>query len=84
LWDTSRLYPGFGNMQKNSGSLKKTETGGDVGEDESNALIPLADVAAITGTAFTNYTIEHLLGPCNRDAYVLILGNTTPPVSSAF
>ena len=39
---------------------------------------PQADVVGITGTAFTNHTIEHLLGLCDPRAYVVILGGTTP------
>lgn len=41
-------------------------------------MIPLADVVAITGTALTNHTIEHLLDLCSKNAYVLMLGDTTP------
>jgi len=51
---------------------------GDFTEDEAENLIPQADVVGITGTAFTNHTIEHLLGLCRPEAYVIILGGTTP------
>lgn len=51
---------------------------GDCTEAESENLIPQADVVGITGTAFTNHTIEHLLGMCNPNAYVVILGDTAP------
>jgi len=51
---------------------------GDVAEAEAENLIPQADVVGITGTAFTNHTIEHLLGLCNPNAYVVILGGTAP------
>ena len=51
---------------------------GDLPEAEADRLIPQADVVAITGTAFTNHTLEHLLGLCNPKAYVVILGGTTP------
>ena len=36
------------------------------------------DVVGITGTAFTNHTIEYLLGLCHPNAYVVILGGTAP------
>ncbi len=58
--------------------IEKNPREDDVCEDEADNLIPLADVVAITGTAFTNHTIEHLLGLCNRRSYVIILGDTAP------
>lgn len=51
---------------------------GDVAADQTETLIPQADVVGITGTAFTNHTIEHLLTLCRPDAYIVILGDTTP------
>jgi len=51
---------------------------GDVAEAEAENLVPQADVVGITGTAFTNHTIEHLLELCNPNAYVVILGGTAP------
>lgn len=51
---------------------------GDYGEAEADSLIPQANVVGITGTAFTNHTIEHLLSLCNPDAYVVVLGGTAP------
>jgi len=51
---------------------------GDFAESESEKLIPQADVVGITGTAFTNHTIERLLSLCHVNAYVVILGGTAP------
>ena len=51
---------------------------GDVGEEQAEHLVPQADVVGITGTAFINHTIEHLLALCCRDAYVVVLGATAP------
>jgi len=51
---------------------------GDFPESEAKNIIPRADVVGITGMAFTNHTIEGLLSLCRRDAYVVILGGTTP------
>jgi uncharacterized protein (DUF4213/DUF364 family) len=51
---------------------------GDFTEAEAGNFIPQADVVGITGTAFTNHTIEHLLKLCDPQAYVVILGGTTP------
>jgi hypothetical protein len=39
-------------------------------------LIPQADLVAITGTALTNHTIEHLLALCRPEVFVILLGDT--------
>ncbi|MGB2813923.1 MAG: DUF364 domain-containing protein [Dehalococcoidales bacterium] len=57
---------------------------GDFAENQAEKLIPMADVVGITGTAFTNHTIEHLLGLCKPQAYVIILGGTTPLLPALF
>lgn len=51
---------------------------GDVSEDEAPIFIPQADVVAVTGSAFVNHTIEGLLEMCSPNAFVVILGPTTP------
>jgi uncharacterized protein (DUF4213/DUF364 family) len=58
--------------------IERNPQEGDATEAEGDKLLPQADVVAITGTAFTNQTIEHLLGLCNPKAYIIILGGTTP------
>ena len=58
--------------------IEKSPQEGDFAEAEAENLVPQADVVGITGTAFTNHTIEHLLSLCNPDAYVVILGGTAP------
>jgi len=58
--------------------IEKNVRQGDFAEQESDSILPLADVVGITGTAFTNHTLEHLLEMCRPDAYVLMLGDTTP------
>lgn len=57
---------------------------GDFAEEEAERLIPKAEVIGITGTAFTNHTIEHLLKLCDPRAYVIVLGGTTPLSSVLF
>ena len=59
-------------------TIEKNPQEGDLSEEEAETYIPQADVIGITGTAFTNHTIEHLLKLCNPKAYVVILGGTTP------
>jgi len=51
---------------------------GDFAQSEGENLVPQADIVGITGTAFTNHTIEHLLKLCRPEAYVIVLGGTTP------
>ena len=51
---------------------------GDFAEDEAENLVPQADVVGVTGAAFTNHTIEHVLSLCPPQAYVVILGPTSP------
>ncbi len=58
--------------------IEKNPQEGDFAEAEAERLIPKADVIGITGTAFTNHTIDYLLNLCNPDAYVVILGGTAP------
>ncbi|MFC2023079.1 Rossmann-like domain-containing protein [Chloroflexota bacterium] len=58
--------------------IEKSPRDGDFSEPDAQNLIPQADVVGITGTAFTNHTIEHLLELCNPEAYVVILGDTSP------
>ena len=56
--------------------IEKNPREGDFIEADADNLIPRADVIGITGTAFTNHTIEHLLELCNPRAYVIVLGDT--------
>jgi len=58
--------------------IEKNPRGEDLTEAEAEDFIPRADVVGITGTAFTNHTIEQLLDLCNPKAYVVILGDTAP------
>lgn len=58
--------------------IEKNPHEGDLPESESPKLLPQADVIGITGTAFTNHTIESLRSYCNPRAYVVILGGTAP------
>jgi uncharacterized protein (DUF4213/DUF364 family) len=58
--------------------IEKNPREGDATEAEASNFIPQADVVGITGTAFTNHTLEQLLELCNPDAYVVILGDTAP------
>jgi len=58
--------------------MEKNPKEGDLDESASDNLIPQADVVAITGTALTNHTLDHLLKLCQPGAYVVLLGDTAP------
>jgi hypothetical protein len=58
--------------------IEKNPKEGDFGEAEAENLIPRADVVAITGTAITNHTMDHLLELCHPRAYIIALGDTAP------
>jgi len=50
---------------------------GDIEADRAADILPRCQVVGITGTAFINHTVESLLTLC-RDAFVMLLGPTTP------
>jgi len=58
--------------------IEKNTRQGDFTEQEADNILPMADVVGITGTSFTNHTLEHLLEICRPEAYILMLGDTTP------
>ena len=58
--------------------IERNPREGDFNETEADKLLPQADVVGITGTAFTNQTIESLLSLCKSNAYVVVLGGTAP------
>jgi uncharacterized protein (DUF4213/DUF364 family) len=72
------FVPHLRKMVKELSVVERNPQQDDVAESEAENLIPRADVVGITGTAFTNHTIERLLGLCNPNAYVVILGGTAP------
>jgi uncharacterized protein (DUF4213/DUF364 family) len=51
---------------------------GDLPAERSDDVIPAADVVAMTGTTLLNHTYDSLIALCRPDAYVLVLGGTTP------
>ena len=51
---------------------------GDVGAKKAAAIVPQADIVAITGSAFINHTLEGLLSLCRPESFVMVLGPTTP------
>jgi len=58
--------------------LEKNPQEGDHPAEEAERFLPQSDVVALTGTALTNHTLEHLLGLCSPEAFVILLGDTVP------
>lgn len=46
--------------------------------EDAAELLPQADVVALTASALINQTMDYLLGLCNREALVVVLGPSTP------
>ncbi len=55
---------------------------GDVPADQAENILPQADVVALTGTSLLNHTFDTLIHLCRPDAFVIMLGGTTPMSSS--
>ena len=58
--------------------VEKNPQEGDHSEEEAERLIPQADVVGVTGTSLTNHTFESIMELCRPEAYVVILGDSTP------
>jgi uncharacterized protein (DUF4213/DUF364 family) len=58
--------------------LDQNPTGDDLPPSAAPETLPDADLVAITGMTFINHTLVDLLSFCKPEAYVLILGPSTP------
>lgn len=56
----------------------------DLPAAQASRILPEADVVAITGTTLLNGTLAGLLALCSRQAFVLMLGPSTPFAGSLF
>jgi hypothetical protein len=50
----------------------------DLPASMATEVLPQADVVALTGTSLLNHTFEELIALCRPDAFVVMLGGTTP------
>jgi uncharacterized protein (DUF4213/DUF364 family) len=64
--------------------VEQRPRGDDHPADRGPELVSRADVVGITGTALVNHTLEALLGACRRDAFIVMLGPSTPMWSGLF
>ena len=69
-----RLRPAVGDLAV----LELHPRPGDIPADQAAAVIPQADVVAITSSTLINHTLEGLLALCRPDAWVMLLGPSTP------
>lgn len=72
------FVPRLRSVAKELWVIEREPQEGDFTEADSDRFLPQADVVGITGTTFTNHTLEGLLSLCNPKAYVVVLGGTTP------
>ncbi|MHB1416702.1 MAG: Rossmann-like domain-containing protein, partial [Chloroflexota bacterium] len=74
-------FPFIPRLRQQVGSLSVLELRpqeGDLPAEEATRVVPEADVVAITGSALLNGTLQGLLDLCHPDAFVVVLGPTTP------
>jgi hypothetical protein len=58
--------------------LELTPEGDQLPASAAPDVLPLADVVGITGSTLANGTLEELLALCRPDAFVAVIGPTTP------
>ena len=58
--------------------LEQYPAKGEYPPEAAAELLPQADLAAITGSALINHTLDGLLALCRPDALVMVLGPSTP------
>jgi len=58
--------------------LELRPRGDDLPAARAAEVIPQADVVGITGSTLLNHTFEGLIALCRPDAYVLVMGGSTP------
>jgi hypothetical protein len=74
-------FPFVPRLRKVAGTLWVLELnprGGDLPADRAPEILPQADVVALTGTSLLNGTFDALMANCRPDAFVVMLGATTP------
>lgn len=57
---------------------------GDYGEDSMEQLLPQAEVVAVTATTILNRTLPGVLAAVREDAFVMMLGPSTPLTPALF
>jgi uncharacterized protein (DUF4213/DUF364 family) len=71
------FVPKLKEFARNLWVIEQRPRPGDLEADRAADILPRCQVVAVTSTAFINHTLEGLLELC-RDAFVMLLGPTTP------
>ena len=58
--------------------LERRPRPGDLPAEKAPEIIPQADLVAITGTTIINHSLDELLPLCREDAFVMVMGGSTP------
>ena len=58
--------------------FEKQPTKAEYHEEQAPALLPMADVVAITAMSLVNHTLGQLLAHCDNEAFTIVLGPSTP------
>ncbi len=58
--------------------LERRPRPGDLPAEKAPEIIPQADLVAITGTTIINHSLDELLPLCRKDAFVMVMGGSTP------
>ncbi|WP_428559075.1 MAG: Rossmann-like domain-containing protein [Solidesulfovibrio sp. DCME] len=64
--------------------LEKRPRPGDVDASKAGEILPQADVVAVTGTTLLNGSLAGILSHCRDEAFVVMLGPSTPFAPSLF
>ncbi len=64
--------------------LEQNPRAGDLPAGDAAAILPEADVVAITGTTLINHTLDDLLEQCAPQALIILLGPSTPLNAALF
>ncbi len=74
-------FPFVPQLRRVAGTLWVLELrprGDDLPAARAPEVLPQADVVGLTGTSLLNHTFEGLMAHCRPDAFVVMLGGTTP------
>ena len=74
-------FPFIPRVREKVGSLtivEQTPVAGEVHSSQAEQVLSMSDVVAITAMTLVNHTFDELIGYCSPDAFVLLLGPSTP------
>ena len=74
-------FPFINRLRKQVGELviiEQDPQAGDLPAKDAYKVLPGAEVVAITGMTLINHTLEELLSYCDPNAFVMVLGPSTP------